>query len=132
MLKHDDIAGLDFGAPAAERDISRGLKSYFVESDAFKRLLAGEKSVVLGNRGAGKSALFKMLAERERSLHSIVIELAPENYSYEILSSQLAKEKEGAWAKQGAYAAAWKHLIYVLVMKELARVGPSLKSGSAK
>src|SRR5262245_41428927 len=115
----NDLSSLNFGAPAAERDIAHGLKNYFVESASFERLCKRQRLIVLGNRGSGKSALFKMLADRERSKNSTVLELAPEDYSYEILSSHLAKEKEGAWAKQGAYAAAWKYLINVLVMKEL-------------
>jgi ABC-type lipoprotein export system ATPase subunit len=50
--------GLNFGAPAAERDTSQGLKNYFVESEAFRRVQAREKYIILGNRGSGKSAIF--------------------------------------------------------------------------
>jgi energy-coupling factor transporter ATP-binding protein EcfA2 len=126
-----DLEKLSFGAPAAERDINQGLVHYFVESDTFAQLQARKKTLVLGNRGAGKSALFKVLAQRERDKHSLVLELAPENYSYEILTQHMVPESKGSWAKQGAYAAAWKYLIYVLVMKELTHAGPSFKSGSA-
>lgn len=82
-----DLEKLSFGAPAAERDINQGLVHYFVESDTFAQLQARKKTLVLGNRGAGKSALFKVLAQRERDKHSLVLELAPENYSYEILTN---------------------------------------------
>ena len=126
-----DFKSLSFGAPAAERDIDRGLREYFVESETFRRVLAGEKFVILGNRGSGKSAIFKMVAERERAKGALVIELAPENYSYEMLASIMKHEAEGAWAKQGAYAAAWKYLIYVLVMKGLNKQGRRLKTGAA-
>jgi energy-coupling factor transporter ATP-binding protein EcfA2 len=122
---------LNFGAPAAERDINQGLKDYFVESDAFRRVYAREKYVILGNRGSGKSAIFKMIAERERESGTLVIELSPEDYSYEMLSSIMVGETEGSWAKQGAYAAAWKYLIYVLIMKGLIKQGPSFKRGAA-
>ena len=122
---------LSFGAPAAERDINKGLREYFVESETFRRVLGGEKFVILGNRGSGKSAIFKMIAERERAKGTLVIELAPENYSYEMLTSIMKDEANGGWAKQGAYAAAWKYLIYVLVMKDLNKSGKRLKSGPA-
>jgi hypothetical protein len=117
------MRGLDFGAPAAERDMGRGLEKYFVESAAFGRVRSGAKTIILGNRGSGKSAIFKVLASRERAAGSIVIELAPEDYSYELLSSTMAAADAGSWAKQGAYAAAWKYLIYVLIMKEVAGRG---------
>ncbi|HUK70030.1 MAG TPA: hypothetical protein VLW50_14970 [Streptosporangiaceae bacterium] len=117
------LRGLEFGAPAAERDIGRGLEKYFVESAAYERVRSGAKTIVLGNRGSGKSAIFKVLASRERAAGSHVIELAPEDYSYELLGSTSAVAGSGSWAKHGAYAAAWKYLIYVLIMKEVSAKG---------
>src|SRR6266700_3277517 len=118
---------IDLGAPAAERDIERGLAAYFIESEAFTRVCAGEKRVILGSRGAGKSAIFQMLAQREREAGAHVIELAPEDYSYELLRQTMLPEHSGSWAKLGAYAVAWKYLIYVQVMQELTRKGQRLK-----
>ena len=112
---------VSLGAPAAERDIERGLEHYFVESDAFRRVLSGETTVVLGNRGAGKSAIFQMLARRSRAKGVRVIELAPDDYSYEMLRRTMHSEEEGSWAKYGAYAAAWKYTLLVLTMKELCK-----------
>ena len=87
------MRSLDFGAPAAERDMGRGLEKYFVESAAFERVRAGAKTIILGNRGSGKSAIFKVLASRERAAGSHVIELAPEDYSYELLGSTMAASR---------------------------------------
>ncbi|GAA0371811.1 hypothetical protein GCM10009530_22460 [Microbispora corallina] len=125
------LHGLDFGAPAAERDIGRGLEKYFVESPAYRRVEAGDKTIVIGSRGSGKSAIFQMLARRERSRGTRVIELSPDDYSYELLSATMAAEDAGSWAKHGAYAAAWKYLLYVLIMKEVARKGMRLARGGA-
>src|ERR1043165_3076912 len=128
---NDILRQLNFGAPAAERDIAHGLREYFVESEAYKRVREGQKTIILGNRGSGKSAIFKIMAERERAAGSLVIELSPEDYSYTMLSGAMLPEDRGRWAKQGAYSSAWKYLIYVLVMKELASSGPKLKTGNA-
>lgn len=122
---------LTFGAPAAERDIIAGLAEYFVELESWHRLIARQKTIVVGNRGAGKSALFKVLGERAKKSGALVIELNPENYSYEMLCSVLKGEAEGSWAKHGAFAAAWKYLIYVTMMKGLTDAGPRFKSGSS-
>jgi hypothetical protein len=102
-----DLSELQFGAPSAERDIVSGLADYFVESQAFTNIASGAKRILTGNRGAGKSAIFKMLANQERLAGNVVIELAPENYAYDLLSGTLAAESDGSWAKSGAYAAAW-------------------------
>ncbi|GAA0362241.1 hypothetical protein NE235_22355 [Actinoallomurus spadix] len=130
ILSSKILDGLDFGAPSAERDIGRGLEKCFVESATYNRVHSGAKTVLLGNRGSGKSAIFQVLAKRERTAGNRVIELSPEDYSYELLSSTMAAENAGAWAKHGAYAAAWKYLLYVLVMKEVARKGMRLAKGA--
>jgi len=109
---------LNFGAPAAERDIQQGLYDYFYENESYKNLQSGRKSVLLGNRGTGKSAIFKMLAEEYKKKDYIVIELAPEDYSYEILNDVLKGEIEGNWAKQGSFSASWKYLLYIISMKK--------------
>ena len=125
------LSKLSFGAPAAERDISVGLIEYFVESEAYQRLASRKKMIVLGNRGAGKSAIFKVFAERERRAGRLVLELRPEEFSYELLGNILQKQAQGAWAKHSAFASAWKYLILVLVMKEITKSGPRLKTGNA-
>lgn len=125
-----DLKSLTFGALAAEREDVTALESYFVESESFRRLRDGQKTVALGNRGSGKSAIFRMIANHERRRGASVIEMAPEDYSYELLSETMAKESEGSWKKHGAYAAAWKYLIYVLAMKKLVeREGGKLVRG---
>lgn len=109
---------VDFGVPAAEREQS--LDRMFVELDVYQRVCSGQTRVILGNRGVGKSAILKMLARRARARQSQVIELIPEDYSYEILQSTTVRESEGAYAKQGAYAAAWKYMLYTEVMRVIA------------
>lgn len=117
-----NLRRIDLGAPAAERDTA--LHDYFIESDAFRRVADGGKRIVIGNRGAGKSAIFRQLAHRERKNPSTsVIELSPDDYSYDLLRETMATERDGAWQKQSAYAAAWKYLLYILVMKEISRSG---------
>lgn len=126
-----DLSRMNFGAPAAERDIAVGLSDYFFESEAYKRLVARKKNIVLGNRGTGKSAIFKIMADRSRRIGQIVLELNPEHYSYEMLSAVLCAEKEGSWAKHAAFTSAWKYLILVKVMEALRATGLSFKTGAA-
>jgi hypothetical protein len=116
-----------FGVPAAERD--NDLIACFVTSDTYSNMLSGRTTIILGNRGSGKSALFRKLAEDEKAEGNVVVQLAPEEYSYELLSQTMRKEAEGSWAKQGAYASSWKYLIIVTVMKELTKKGKHFKRG---
>jgi len=121
------IEKLFFGVPAAERDDD--LIACFVTSETYNSLAKGQKTIILGNRGSGKSALFKKIADDESRKGNIIVQLAPEEYSYELLSQSMKKETEGSWAKQGAYAAAWKYLILVIVMKKITRSDKRFKYG---
>ena len=118
---------LTFGVPAAERDDD--LIACFVTSETYNRLSEGKKTIILGNRGTGKSALFKKIADDEKLKGNHIVQLAPEEYSYELLSQSMKKEVEGSWAKHGAYAAAWKYLILVVVMKTIITSGKKFKHG---
>ena len=70
------ISEINWGDDSAERDPL--LLNYFVASDAFQRLRAKTKSIVVGRKGSGKSALRRKLAqtfEEEPDTH--VINLSP-------------------------------------------------------
>jgi hypothetical protein len=47
-----------------------------------------------------------------------------------MLQRTMQTEEQGSWAKQGAYAAAWKYTLYVLVMKELCKKQVRSKNAS--
>lgn len=123
-----NIQDLTFGTPAAERDSD--LLACFVENESYNRVLNKGKNVILGNRGTGKSAIFRKIEEDFKKRGSIVITLAPDDFSYEMMSQVLEKESKGAWAKHGAYSAAWRYMIYIQAFRELAAVG-FLKVGKA-
>ena len=60
LLKNDiDIEDFEFGDEAAERD--RLLKCTFMPPHDLHLVISGTKTIVLGDRGAGKSAIFRAL-----------------------------------------------------------------------
>ncbi|MEL6553955.1 MAG: hypothetical protein AAFQ63_10915 [Cyanobacteria bacterium J06621_11] len=127
-----DIKSLNLGSDSAERDIDVGLAEYFYQNDAYHRFLNGRKTILVGNRGAGKSAIFKYIAATERKKGNLVLELSPEDYSYELLSEYLRSEKEGSWGKQSAYSVAWQYLLYNLIFKRIAKNKRGLLLGAQK
>jgi len=112
-----DIKKVSFGKLAAEREIDEGLRQYFLETGAFVRLKDASKSILLGNRGTGKSAIVKMLVDYYKQNNYLVVELTPEDYSYEMLQKCSISKQEGTWIKSSSYTAAWKYLVYVIAMK---------------
>ncbi len=127
-----DLRKVNLGADAAEDDIKQGLYRYFVQSESFRAVSEGQKYILVGNRGAGKSAIFKYLAEQHRTAGHIVIELSPEEYSYDMLARALKKESEGSWGKQSSYSIAWQFLLYSLLLKEVASRTKGLAIGARK
>jgi energy-coupling factor transporter ATP-binding protein EcfA2 len=128
----NDVKNVNFGKLAAERELDDGLKNYFLETGAFFRLRNGEKSILLGNRGSGKSAIVKMLSEYYKLKGCIVVELLPEDYSYEMLQKSATVKDEGEWIKASAYTAAWKYLIYVMAMKSYLKDSDTVVKSQAK
>ena len=51
----------------AEEEIDE-LGQYFVETNQWREIFAGEKDVVFGDKGAGKSAIYSLLVSRESEL----------------------------------------------------------------
>lgn len=70
------ICDIDWGNDSAEKDAH--LLEYFVGSPTFQRLAEGRKSIVVGRKGSGKSALMRKLYEHFSSQEdTFVVTLAP-------------------------------------------------------
>jgi GTPase SAR1 family protein len=60
-----EVGALQFGDEAAERDVL--LKANFAEPQYLQLLKSGTKTIVLGDRGAGKSAIFESLGSSRKT-----------------------------------------------------------------
>lgn len=58
--KHEVLKSVTFGQRIAEEE-GDALASYFVETDQWRKVLAGEADVVYGPKGSGKSAIYSLL-----------------------------------------------------------------------
>lgn len=71
---------LDLGASTAENEFSN-LKSYYLKTDEYRRVLRGEGRLVKGRKGTGKSAVFYMVRNAIRAeRNKVVLDLKPEGY----------------------------------------------------
>ena len=62
----DVLRALDLGNSVAEFDES--LEKYFVENEAFRAVVDGKADIVAGDKGTGKTALYRILQRRRGSL----------------------------------------------------------------
>ncbi len=116
-VKHEKLRDLTLGALAAEHD--NFLEDYFFESRMFRRVALGHTRVLIGNRGSGKSAIFRMLAKKERQQGALVEEIMPSDYMYDLLKNSSLFDSKTEWARLGAYTASWKYVILITAMRLL-------------
>lgn len=90
-----------FGHEAAEDETITNLKKYYFRTDIYEQVSANLKlRILVGFKGVGKSALFKVLVEEDRKKNILPIEIKPDdvlgicNTSQEFLS-MIREWKEG-------------------------------------
>lgn len=76
MRKREVLQTTTFGQRVAE-DEGNELSAYFVETDQWQRIFAGEIDIVYGPKGSGKSAIYSLLIGREDELFDRGILLVP-------------------------------------------------------
>ncbi len=80
LPKGNFLANLSIGDPIAENEFQT-LANYYLRTDQFGRASRGEVNLVVGRKGAGKTALFSQLRNEKRSnVQNIVVDLKPEGY----------------------------------------------------
>jgi len=108
------LAGLDLGDPAAENEFTK-LSEYYVETDEFHKVLAGEVRVVVGRKGSGKSALFfrsrDILRENRRL---IVLDLKPEGHQLKRFRD-LVLDRLTEAVQEHATTAFWEYVLLLEV-----------------
>ncbi|MEU7961296.1 P-loop ATPase, Sll1717 family [Micromonospora humida] len=102
---------LDFGSSVAEHD--RLLESYFVETETFRALIEDRADVIAGDKGTGKSALYRILSNRYTQI--------PELRNVEVVSAFNAagspifqRLNEGPIRSEAQYIGIWKAYILAL------------------
>jgi len=116
-MEHRKLREITLGGLAAEHDDS--LEKYFFENDMFRGVALGRTRVLIGNRGSGKSAIFKVLAHQEKTAGTLVEEITPSDYMYDFLKNSRRFDANAEWARLGAYTASWKYVILVTAMRLL-------------
>lgn len=124
------INSLDLGSSVAEFDDQ--LESYFVETLSFRELIEDKKDIVAGDKGTGKTAMFKILQKRyaqTSTLKSVVV-LQAFNPKGNPIFQQLVER--GA-LDEGEYIKFWKAFVLSIVGNWLLRYNkPARKSNLAK
>ncbi|MEM1036989.1 MAG: hypothetical protein AAGI14_09555 [Pseudomonadota bacterium] len=105
------LDALDFGKEAAEFEQSN-LGSYFLETQAWKDYSRGDFALVLGPKGAGKSALYHLSKQNPSTLPKDTILISKSDFDGEFTGDEFAS----ATSKQ--YTQAWRLYFIAQALKE--------------
>jgi hypothetical protein len=133
MTKHDVLESLEplFAHSNAEGEDTKRLASCFVETDAWKYIVRGERDIFRGAKGAGKSALYLLLIERKDelvSLNNVLLVPAEEpsgnSVFEEALSERVNKDSRshgrgGAQISAKEFSELWRLYFLVLIVARL-------------
>jgi hypothetical protein len=107
--RREILQGASFGERIAEQELDE-LAEYFVETDQWRRLYAGDVDIVYGPKGSGKSALYSLLVTKQQELFDRGILIVPaENPSGAPAFQDLAEDPPTSEAE---FVGLWK--IYFL------------------
>lgn len=111
-LSRSHLLDLSLGATSAENEIA-GLDSYFLETREFRRTLRGEARLVIGRKGAGKTAIFWQVRNRVRANRgNLVLDLRPEGYQLRKLSEVIAENFSEA-THAHTMSVFWEYVLYL-------------------
>ncbi len=101
---------LDLGDVAAENEIG-GLLEYYVPTGQFKLATQGHARLVIGRKGAGKTALFYAVRNAVRRGHeSLILDLKPEGHQFTRLREAVLEELTPG-QQEYTIAAFWTYLL---------------------
>ena len=101
---------VDLGDTAAENEIG-GLRDYYVPTGQFKTATQGHARLVIGRKGAGKSALFYAIRGAvQKGRQSLVLDLKPEGHQFTRLREAVLAELTPG-QQQYTIAAFWTFLL---------------------
>ena len=119
------LSVLDLGDVAAENEI-RGLRGYFVRTGRFQQVRRGHAQLVIGRKGAGKTAMFYGLREAvQRGKEVLVLDMKPEGHQFTRLREAVLSELTSG-QQEYTIAAFWTYLLSAEVAHKILNFPPEL------
>ena len=97
-----DLNQIDLGNDEAEQDTR--LEEYFLRTPFYKNAMNGSKTLVIGRKGSGKSAIFILTDKEIQRAGNMVITITPDQYSWRALKDY----KESGILPEQANTNAWR------------------------
>jgi hypothetical protein len=110
IIKRNNInTDLLFGKDRAQEDAN--LSKYFVKTDQYLSIYNGNKELVLGRKGSGKSAIFSQMCKELPQDGIIPIEISPQGEDFVFIDGVLEKYGEYGFDDDFKYSLSWYEFI---------------------
>lgn len=124
-----NINELTFGSDDAELDEKHGfLSKVFLKTAIYHRVRKSVRELIIGRKGAGKSAICLMLKNALESEGVTTILVTPDSLS----QHKIEQLKTSSINKDETYVLSWEYILLITVAKEVVRHSKKIKSGEAK
>src|SRR5262249_43553353 len=129
MERVELLKNLTFGARVAEEETVE-LAKYFVETDQWNKIFRGEIDVVRGDKGAGKSAIYSLLAAKANELFDkeILLVTAERPRGATVFKDLVAEPP----TSENEFIALWKLYIATLIAQQIKELGIAADEQSTK
>ncbi len=77
-----DLSSIDLGQDDAEYD--QHLHRYFLKTSAYNLALEGKKTIIIGRKGSGKSAIFKLLEEELGESGTLIVPVTADQFLWNL------------------------------------------------
>jgi len=112
-----ELEKIDLGDLAAENEIG-GLRSYFVATGQYNDAKRGHARLVVGRKGAGKSAIFYGIRSAYRGQDHLVLDLKPEGHQFTKFREAVLKELSPG-LRQHVLTAFWNYLLLMEIAHKI-------------
>ena len=129
MERLELLKNLTFGARVAGEETVE-LAKYFVETDQWNKIFRGEIDVVRGDKGAGKSAIYSLLAAKANELFDkeILLVTAERPRGATVFKDLVAEPP----TSENEFIALWKLYIATLIAQQIKELGIAAGEQSTK
>jgi hypothetical protein len=112
------LESIDLGDVAAENEIE-SLKLYFVKTPQYQQTIQGHTQIVVGRKGAGKTAIFYMVRDAlHKAKAGVVLDLKPDGHQLIKLREAIV-EKLSEGFQNHTLAVFWEYLLILEIARKL-------------
>jgi len=108
----------NFGKDGAEQENEAYLAQYFIETNVYHKAAKAEKTIIIGRKGSGKSAIFRFLKHQGNMDSTTMSFFEPDDASQENFQSLLPAD----FTEQAAKNLIWKRLFLTLIAQYVVEV----------